>query len=85
MDLVLIPAYEPDEQLITLTRKLSSQGLQVLVVNDGSGDNYQNIFAQAAQSATVIRLAKNSGKGAALKAGMRHIRDASGSGSAAKG
>lgn len=75
MDLVLIPAYEPDEQLITLTRKLSSQGLQVLVVNDGSCDNYQNIFAQAAQSATVIRLAKNSGKGAALKAGMRHIRD----------
>lgn len=75
MDLVLIPAYEPDEQLITLTQQLNNQGLQVLVVNDGSGEHYQNIFARTARYATVITLTKNSGKGAALKAGMRHIRD----------
>lgn len=75
MDLVLIPAYEPDEQLVILTRKLSSHGLQVLVVNDGSGEAYQRIFDQAAQYATVISLEKNCGKGAALKAGMEHIRD----------
>lgn len=75
MDLVLIPAYEPDEALVSLTRNLSSHGLQVLVVNDGSGENYQNVFEQAAQYATVISLPKNSGKGAALKAGMTYIRD----------
>ena len=45
MDLVLIPAYEPDQQLISLTRQLHAQGLQVLVVNDGSGTEYQNIFS----------------------------------------
>lgn len=75
MDLVLIPAYEPDEQLVILTRRLKEAGLQVLVVNDGSGDGYRSIFAQAARYATVIDLERNSGKGAALKAGMRHIRD----------
>lgn len=75
MDLVLIPAYEPDEQLVTLTRKLSSHGLQVLVVNDGSGEKYQDIFSRVVPYATVISLEKNSGKGAALRAGMAHIRD----------
>ena len=75
MDLVLIPAYEPDEQLVTLTQKLHTEGLQVLVVNDGSGKKYQDIFTRIAPYATVISLEKNSGKGAALKAGMRHIRD----------
>ena len=73
MDIVLIPAYEPDEQLVTLTGALRNQGLQVLVVNDGSGDAYQDIFRRTAQHATVITLPHNSGKGAALKAGMRHI------------
>lgn len=75
MDLVLIPAYEPDEQLITLTRRLKEAGLQVLVVNDGSGPTYQNIFRQVQANATVIELEKNSGKGAALKAGMTYIQD----------
>lgn len=75
MDLVLIPAYEPDNQLVTLTQQLNSQGLQVLVVNDGSGNTYEDIFTQVAQYATVISLVQNRGKGAALKAGMRYIRD----------
>lgn len=75
MDLVLIPAYEPEKQLIALTRQLSSHGLQVLVVDDGSGSEYEDIFSQTTQYATVIRLAQNSGKGAALKAGMEYIRE----------
>lgn len=75
MDLVLIPAYEPDEQLIELTRKLHSHGLQILVVNDGSGEQYEDVFTHTARYATVIALPENGGKGAALKAGMKHIRD----------
>ena len=75
MDLVLIPAYEPDEQLVLLLRQLHAHGLQALVVNDGSGAAYQAIFDRAAIYATVIGLPRNSGKGAALKAGMRYIRD----------
>ena len=75
MDLVLIPAYEPDEQLIALTRRLTEAGLQVLVVNDGSGSRYEPVFRQVRQQAAVLELEKNSGKGAALKAGMTHIRD----------
>lgn len=75
MDLVLIPAYEPDEQLITLAHRLTEAGLQLLVVNDGSGPEYQSVFESIKPYATVVELEKNSGKGAALKAGMGYIRD----------
>ena len=75
MDLVLIPAYEPDGVLITLTAELRANGLEVLVVDDGSGENYSEIFDAVKKNATVVTLEKNCGKGAALKAGMQYIKD----------
>lgn len=76
MDVVLIPAYEPDEQLIPLVRELTENGLTVLVVDDGSGPDYADIFATVAAQATVLTHPVNRGKGAALKTGMQHIWDA---------
>lgn len=75
MDVVLIPAYEPDNKLIELTKSLSAKGFSVLVVNDGSGYRYDNIFKSVSEKATVISLDKNCGKGAALKHGMKHIKE----------
>lgn len=74
MDLVLIPAYEPDEALIGLTKRLEAEDFSVLVVDDGSGADYARIFEAVKEFATVLTLPKNSGKGAALKMGMRHIQ-----------
>ncbi len=73
--MVLIPAYEPDEQLLTLTQRLCDCNFVVVVVNDGSGETYAPIFDAVEKNATVVTLEKNCGKGAALKAGMRYIRD----------
>ena len=39
MDVVLIPAYEPDGELVRLAKGLKAEGLYVLVVDDGSGEN----------------------------------------------
>lgn len=75
MDVVLIPAFEPEEVLIPLTAELRENGFEVLVVNDGSGERFDHIFEAVKENATVTALAHNSGKGAALKAGMRYIRD----------
>ena len=75
MDLVLIPAYEPDEKLIGVVKDLhDTYGLQVLVVNDGSGPNYSAVFDEVSQMATVIELAQNCGKGYALRFGMNYIK-----------
>ena len=75
MDVVLIPAYEPDAQLVPLTQRLKDAGFTVVVVDDGSGPDYEDIFAATKDNACVVTHPQNRGKGAALKTGMAYIRD----------
>ncbi len=70
MDVVLIPAYRPDDRLIMLVEQLKNKGFQCLVVDDGSGEDYRSVFEQTKLYAKVIHLPENTGKGAALKYGM---------------
>lgn len=87
--IVLIPAYEPDQSLVTLVAELrgavahrghhptlTAPPPDVVVVDDGSGPAYSSTFAQAAASgATVLTHRVSRGKGAALRTGLAHIRD----------
>ena len=73
--MVIIPAYEPDSELIALSKELSEDGFSILIVDDGSGEKYENVFSACKQYATILTHEKNRGKGAALKTAMRHIRD----------
>lgn len=69
--IVLIPAYKPDERLITLTRELIAQRLDVLLVDDGGKETYAPVFeACRALGAAVEVHAVNQGKGRALKTGI---------------
>lgn len=75
---VLIPSLQPDENLLRYVKELSKRGFRhVLVVDDGSGSIYQDIFKQAASvdGCAVIGYEENKGKGHALKHGMRYILD----------
>ena len=72
---MLIPAYEPDHQLIGLVDRLHGLHFPVVVVDDGSGESYAHIFDAIKDKATIVTHHKNRGKGAALKTGMAHIRD----------
>lgn len=72
---VIIPAYEPDEKLIVLLRKLKEAGIvNIVVVDDGSGGAYQELFRQAesVEGCTVLRHAVNLGKGRALKTAFNY-------------
>ena len=71
--IALIPAYEPDEILIDLVHQLIDAGLKVIVVNDGSGSAFEDIFTRAGRQATILRHEINRGKGAAIKTGLRYI------------
>lgn len=72
---VVIPAYEPDEKLITLLHALQETGIRhVVVVDDGSGERYEPLFAQAEETGncTVLHHAVNLGKGRALKTAFNY-------------
>ena len=61
--------------MLTLLRELSACKQTVLVVNDGSDESYNDIFKKAEEYATVIHQHPNGGKGAALKAGIRYVKE----------
>ena len=67
---VIIPSYEPDDKLITLLEALKQTGIShVVVVDDGSGAQYETFFelAEEMDNCTVLHHAVNLGKGRALK------------------
>ena len=73
--IVLVPAYEPDHRLVVLIRLLraSAPHLTVVVVDDGSGPAFGDLFDEvAAHGCTVLRHPENLGKGAALRTGFAH-------------
>ena len=70
---VVIPAYRPQESLLDLIAALSEKSIPaIVVVDDGSGPAYREIFRRAAEFPKVraARHAVNLGKGAALKTGF---------------
>ncbi len=71
--IALIPAYEPDEKMLGLIDELREKSFEVVVVDDGSGKDYEEIFEKAEDKAIVLTHAANRGKGAALKTGLRYI------------
>lgn len=70
---ILIPSYKPDHLLIELLIKLKGEGFDAVVVNDGSGDEYDEIFKEAEKYAILLKHDHNRGKGAALRLGFTYI------------
>ena len=73
--IVLLPAYNPNIMMLTSLRELSKEGFGILVVNDGSAKEFEELFVAAEKYAVVLSYGKNMGKGYALKYGMQKIRD----------
>ena len=71
--IALIPAYEPDEKIKKIADELLEKGFDIVVVDDGSGPDYAELFDELSQNLTVLTHTENRGKGAALKTGMRYI------------
>lgn len=74
---ILIPAYNPDEALVTLVEKLRSSGFSnIIVVNDGSDESSVGAFDKIASFVDqVLTHEQNQGKGAAIKTGLRYVVD----------
>ncbi len=76
----VIPAYKPDKMLPDLVKKLRKCGFYTVVVDDGSGAEYREIFEEVKMHAALITCRKNHGKGSALKTGIKYIERKFGAG-----
>ncbi len=75
---VIIPAYKPDDKLLTTIDDIIKFGFDdIIVVDDGGGAEFDGIFEQvtAIPECTLLRHAVNRGKGAALKTAMNFFME----------
>jgi glycosyltransferase involved in cell wall biosynthesis len=72
---IIIPAYEPDKKLLILIREIKeNSNFDIIIVNDGSPENYKFIFSKAEnEGCKVLTHRTNMGKGAALKTAFTYI------------
>ena len=75
--IILIPSYEPDNKLVNLVKEIrkKTDSLDIIIVDDGSGTKYKNIFNQCDKYAKVLSYDMNQGKGFALKYGLEYIKN----------
>ena len=78
---IVIPSYEPDDRLIALLEDLENKNMgPVIIVNDGSSEEYDPIFEKAEGLITkrggkFISYRPNRGKGRALKTAFSYISE----------
>lgn len=75
---VILPSYKPDEKLLAVLEGLSEKGFRdVVVVNDGSGSDFDALFEKAGAfpGVTVLTHPENRGKGCALKTAFSYCKE----------
>ena len=72
--IAVIPAYNPDSKLKGVVSSLKLYGYKVIVVNDGSGREYEPLFEKTEADKTIAH-AENLGKGSAIKTGLNYVRE----------
>ena len=72
--IVIIPAYEPPTEFVSYAREVASFAKALVVINDGSKDEYNPIFDEIAKIENVSYLTYegNHGKGYALKTAFKY-------------
>ena len=76
---LVIPAYEPDERMIKLFTEFREQGIRdVILVDDGSGEAYRELFRKAEEilqeiGGRLLTHEKNKGKGGAVRTAFAYV------------
>lgn len=75
--IVIIPAYEPPREFIDYARRVAEFARELVVVNDGSGSDYDGLFKeiQTIENVKYITYGENHGKGYALKQAFKYCAD----------
>ena len=76
----LIPAYNPDKEMVKVVGELVSEFSNIVIVDDGCDEKYGEIFSEVERigeksNITILHHEVNKGKGAALKTGFSYIQE----------
>ena len=75
---ILIPSFNPNQKLLTLVMELSQlKWNEIIIINDGSSNESLQFFDKLKNinNVRVITHAVNLGKGAALKTGIKYVKN----------
>ncbi|MBR1559235.1 MAG: bifunctional glycosyltransferase family 2/GtrA family protein [Clostridia bacterium] len=73
---LIVPAYRPTRDMLPmLSRFAQDEAFVPVVVNDGSGPEYAEIFAAVPEGCILLTHEVNKGKGAALKTAIAYVLD----------
>ncbi len=75
LNIAIIPAYEPQENMLDLLKKLKEKDFKIVVVDDGSSKETEDIFDKSETYATVLHHLQNCGKGRSIKTALNYIRE----------
>ena len=71
---LIIPAYKPAKELLALIdRFMQNPAFVPVVVDDGSGADFEPIFSALPEGVRLLRHPQNRGKGAALKTAFEYV------------
>lgn len=70
--IIVIPSYQPTEMLLILIEKLEQSFKKIVIVNDGSGKDYDDIYNKIDSECIVLNHYTNMGKGRALKTAFNY-------------
>ena len=75
--IVIIPAYEPPKAFVDYARRVAEFARELVVVNDGSGSDYDGIFKEieSIENVKYISYGENHGKGYALKQAFKYCSE----------
>ncbi len=71
--IIVIPAYNPNDSLITLVKQLRELYSFIIVVDDGSNQSCAQVFERIEEETILLRHYTNLGKGRALKTAFNHV------------
>ena len=73
---LIVPAYHPTKDMLPMLERFAADPDFVpVVVNDGSGAEYDAIFAGVPEGCVLLNHEVNRGKGAALKTALKYVLD----------
>lgn len=71
---IVIPAYNPNNQMKKIIKDLNKNGIKnIVVINDGSKEKYLKIFQQVESKTIILTNHQNLGKGASIKKAYKYI------------